>query len=585
MKRKIHLAWITALLMGVTPSLFAQRVWDTDNGDWNIAENWVGGVPADVNSTAGDAAFGISGNSPNASVAIGVADAAYARIVRVGQGKTVTLNLQNGASIANTAAPGSVQWNINIGGTGTGTGTGESHLTVNGPGTGSASVTFNQFILSSRNIADAAAGNTLTFSGAGLSVATGTAATASVVGRYSNDNVLTVSNKASVQLHGIWISQNGAADLGKAVSGNKVVVDDATLTVNGASGNNTLLIGSQNYTATYANAIHDNSITVRNGGTMTLSSGAGFTIGNAANSRANYLRVTDNGTFDITATSSTIIGNSAGTNLGGNFIQVDDGGKMKTTGTLTIYSHASADPNNEGANRLVVGNGGTFAASGLINNSGSIQLDPGAVFTSSNIVNINDAGLLQLSSGATLEGKSLGGSDFPLTINVKSGGRFEAAGSGLASNVASTVESAGTFSLGLAEAPSASTLNLNSALTLNDGSIFEVTIFGEDAMGSMNLGASASVLISGDAVFKLLPGDYTPVNGDSWTLFSGDIGNISGMFDLENAILPVLDNQDLSWALNLDGSVWKIAVIPEPGTFALLGFAGMAGLFLRRRKG
>lgn len=106
------------------------------------------------------------------------------------------------------------------------------------------------------------------------------------------------------------------------------------------------------------------------------------------------------------------------------------------------------------------------------------------------------------------------------------------------------------------------------------------------AMDSVAVDSSANITIgSTAAVLQLvLSNSYNPVYGDSWVLFSGNTNLISGMFNLTNAILPVLGGGN-SWALTSDGSNWNVGVGPEPSTFTLLGIAGLTVLFLRRRKG
>jgi hypothetical protein len=199
---------------------------------------------------------------------------------------------------------------------------------------------------------------------------------------------------------------------------------------------------------------------------------------------------------------------------------------------------------------------------------------------------VDSTGLLQLGDEGSLSGTG--------NIYIRSGGRFEAAGDGLATTFAARADTGGTVAVGITDPvtgdrASAQSFTLNSPLQMSGGSHIEFGIFGPDSGDEIVLGESAWFRNTGSgAILDLVTHGYTPVAGDSYMLFSGstDTGSsgssryhlgITGPFDTSN----IDPNQwDLSHFNQAGG--WVVTAIPEPASVALLGLGGL--LLMRRRR-
>ncbi|HWL52299.1 MAG TPA: PEP-CTERM sorting domain-containing protein [Chthoniobacteraceae bacterium] len=503
-----------ALLLLLPASLHAQRVWnagDEGDKDWATAENWVNSLPP---TSSTDARFEVNPNS-GAEVTVAVSGEVEARGIQVMLGKSVTLNLAGGAELKTTGANSLMR--VGYSG-GTGTGTGASHLIVNGAGAAGATFDLGQTQIGASG--SAADGNTLTLKGnltvldsAGLDM---------VIGRFGNGQRLIVSDGADVTRHGIQLA-SGASSGGLSGNGISVTGEESILKITGGR----------------------------------------LTVGDVGGAFGNFVEISDQATLQLNASRNLLIGNAAGTNLGGNVVEVGHGSTLKTAGEIQIHSHTvTGGEDTHGANRLTIESGGTLTSSSTIGNSG----------------------LLQLSEGATLAGKTLTGGAATLEVTTEAGGRFEAAGAGIGATVTSSIREGATLAVGITGADLASTLTLQSTVNLEAGSTLELTLFGSGVNDGIELVSGGLLHLEGPVVLSLeLAEGYQPAAGDSWQLFRGNLAGISG-----DGIFDVTGYDPAIWdfsGLNADDG-WRVAVIPEPGSVSLFLFSlagGMAFWWRRRR--
>lgn len=484
--RLIRIGLPVLLLACCGSPLMAQKIWQVNDGAWTVPGNWNGGVPAGTTS-ANEAVFQISTASPNAAIEVTLDNSAHeAGAIRAGLGKSVTLEMADGASL--TTGP---WWRV---GENIGDGSGSGHVTVNGPETGGATISAGFFHVGSSALTNG--GNTLTFSG-NLTV-TDNATSTSVIGRVSDNNTLTVSQGASVTRHALTISPS---NVGAGRINNGLVVDGT-------------------------------------GSAMIIDGGA-LSVGNTAESRSNYVTVTNNGTVEVKLSQALLIGATSG--FGGNHVTMSNGGTLITTGTTTILGFTDNSGDNDGDNRLNIQSGGTYSSSGTT----------------------NVTGLLQLAAGGALTGNA--------TVSLNPTGRFEAAGTGLADTVTTNIND-GTLAIGLTGAVAASELTLNSVVNFSGGATLELTLFSSaaDGIDRVVFGVDGGFNLAGTVSLDLVLSGYVPVPGDSWTVFSGNTTGIGGVGQFDTSGLdPTVWNTNL---FNEAGG-WQLSVIPEPSTLALFGIA------------
>jgi len=311
----------------------------------------------------------------------------------------------------------------------------------------------------------------------------------------------------------------------------------------------------------------NNILRVESGGYFTTS--AATTIGLGIGSSGNTLQVTGSNSEAILA--DTQVGNSGTTNVGGNSVQVDNGGVVRNGNALSINSY-NATGTNSGANFVLVGANGTL--------------------TSNNTITVRDKAALRLAATGKIEGRDTAGVAATATISVLSGGRFEAAGSGLGAvtTVNTTVSSGGSLAVGLDSAVAASTLsfsNTNSKMTLNTSSTLEFGLFGNGLNDSIAFSAINIMTVQSGVNLRLTLQAYAPVDGNSWTLItgagfaSGSAANLAGA----TFVLPTL-GVGLSWNTTQfnEGNGWGISVVPEPSSLMLFGASLGALLIFRRRR-
>lgn len=233
----------------------------------------------------------------------------------------------------------------------------------------------------------------------------------------------------------------------------------------------------------------------------------------------------------------------------------------------TIGAFDDNGGDNDGVNKLVIGSGGTF--------EGSTDV----------------YGLLQLASGGEMTAVWT-------RSQVLSGGRFEAAGSGLnwkhgglsVSDPGLVVKNGGTLAVGLTGDAGASVLQLNTITSLEEGSTFEMSIFGALSSDRIELTDQAFV-VSTNVNLKLVLEGYSPSAGDGWSLLFGNTASYLTGTNAANMSLVTLDAPALGGGLSWDMSKfdeangWRVEVVPEPSSMALLGaaFLGLATYVARRK--
>lgn len=277
-------------------------------------------------------------------------------------------------------------------------------------------------------------------------------------------------------------------------------------------------------------------------------------IGALANAYNNSTRVSNGGLLEVNT--SLAIGNSAGSNDGGNYVEISNGGVVKVEETLGIYQSSS---NTHGRNRLEVGDGGTLHLGGSLLNHG----------------------LLQLHEGGSIVGQKIDGSAHNANLQVTSGGILETRGSGLDDSVETTLLSGATWRVAVEGEDYAGVFDLVSTMNLESGSRYEVKIYSDGQIDQVHLDGG-ELNLQGEVLLALILDGYTPVEGQSWSLFTGDVGAIggAGAFDISG-----LDSSqwDLS-AFNEVGN-WTISAIPEPQAVAMVwALVLIMGGWVYRRK-
>lgn len=521
----------------------AQVIWqgvDGTGGDgaWGGPTNWVGGS---VPTIAGDARFQVDATRTAVSADIAVSGAQTARSLQFGIGKQVTLEFAAGSSLTANAASSTIGGSY-------GTGTGVASVLLQGPESGVASVSLSRF--------DVVRGSSLTFSGANLTVTTNGD---SSLGRdevaLGGGNTLNILSGAKASMSTLTV--------GRGTSSNELTVSGvgSSLNVSGAFG-----VGASRDNSTL------NVVKVQDGASVSISGVS--TVGGTAGSHSNSVAVSGSGS-EMIVLGELRVGDNGGLNAGGNNLQVGNGGVVRL-GTHA-YVNSNSSPSSEyGSNRIRVNSGGTL--------------------TSAASLTVKDKALLQLASGGAIEGRTTAGTASTITVNIESGGRFEAAGSGLGAvgtTAITNVKSGGTFAVGLSDSLTASTLtlsNTNSKLNLASGSILAFGLYGNGLNDQMAFTANSIFSVAGSMTVQLTLEGYTIVGGDSWVLFDGLTtarfsNSTTGAANLaaSSFILPTLSG-GLSWDTSrfnvADG--WVIAVVPEPSVVMLLGGAALILLGTRR---
>jgi hypothetical protein len=555
-----RLAFIMITLLGTAN---AQTVWigssgNGGNGTFSTASHW---SPATVPSGGSTTAqFYITGTLTSLASTISVTGNRAYGITEVGLGKSVTFSLDNSSALIRTRPQ--ILVGTDISGQ---TGSGAAALTFQTTHSAIRTATLGQLIVGDFT---GVSGNSVTLTSANLAVENDAGnLNHDFVGYRANSgsNQMTISAGADVERYGVDVAAN------QSYFGNTLTVTgvNSSLTTVGTTAESRLNIGSNAFNAAMPEAAYDgaarnNQLLVQNGGSVYSN---GLTIGSAENARSNSVLISGaNSTLELMGATTLQIGSA--NSLGGNSLQISSGGLARTEGTTTISTFLLNGGFNDGSNRMTVASGGSFYSSGELNNSG----------------------LLQLASGGSMEGKDLGGNDASLDLSVLGGGRFEVAGSGLAGTVVTSLSSTATLAVGLTDPltqlrTGPAVFDLNSEINFASGSIFEIAIFSSTEIDQVNFGLNGEFNLNGNTTLKVNLIGYTPIEGDSWTVFTGITSGISGIgtFDLSELDPSIWDtsrfNEIGGWQLSIN-----TAVIPEPTTSALGLAFGLAVLFRRLRR-
>ena len=539
-RRAIFLQVLIGLgaLWMLSGSLQAATIWNGSggtggDGNWSTGADWSAGVP----TTLEDARFQVDGTLTTAAAEIDLTGPQEVKVLTVGEGKSVTLNMADGASLAASG-------NSNVGNLSLGTGTGPANLTIEGPGTGSA--TYSHIRIDVFNNSSMVVAGNVTGTGTGdSSIGRGAAAQGS--------SSLSVLDGANISFATLAV--------GRGSSDNFLLASGAGSSFTTSSG---LSVGTSSGSANVGN-----SARAENGGQIIVTAlGA---LGQGVGDHSNYFEVT--GSNSVLTIDTLRVGDQTASprNIGGNYLRIASGGTAKMDGDIDINSYDDSST-NFGSNYVLVDAGGTLTHSRT---------------------DVRNKGLLQLASGGAIEGRDLAGTPLNSVITVDSGGRFEAAGAGLGADttVRTTVESGAAFSVGLGDAVAASTLTLSNSdswLRLESGSTFEIGLFGVNLNDTLQLDAADAFVVLSGVTVKLTLQGYVPVDGNSWSIVSGLSSGFSSGSDANFAAatfdLPALSG-GLSWDTTNFSSVggWEVSVVPEPSTFLLVGVS-LCGLLISRRR-
>lgn len=476
----LSLAILVGALSLASSSPLVAKTWKVGDGNWNEPDSWLGGVPTNEGGTTNQAEFPYIVLHP--SLSVNVDTDAMATLLLVSQGQSVDLNIEDGCSLT----LGSIS---RVGQTST-SGSGPAILTVNGPASGTGTLKLNQLFVQNNSSA--------IFSGSNLKV---TASSSIILGNLGNDNTLRVTGGADVAVTAIYL---GHASNGESTKGNQLKLE--------------------------ANS------------TLKTTASAGLTIGSGATHHSNSVTVSGQSAVLEMQGGSLNIGNSDASNRGGNFLEVAQGGQVKTDRATQIYGFTIDSGSDHGANRLTIAAGGIFTSSSSITNRG----------------------LLQLADGGVLEGKTLGGASANLTITIANGGRFEAAGNGLGNTVTTNVSSGGHFAVGLKGATTASQLKLGSQINFSANSSLEFSIFEDGTVDTIHLMEGSS--LTGTVNLVLHHNDSV---AGSWVVFTGDTTGVDVTFDLSALNPAIWDTSQFNQA-----GGWQLKAIPEPSSIVLLTTAG-----------
>jgi len=397
----------------------------------------------------------------------------------------------------------------------------------------------NILTLGSISLADTAAARTLTISGSGNTVFSGTIA----------NNLAAPGNLSFNSTHTGTATLNAASTYtgattlsgGSFILGNDAAFSTSTLAMNGVSTSasaarvlaNTTTLGAAN-TFTGTNNIEFSGLVTANGNRTinNLISGPGvLTFSNtlALSSSASENLVTFNGS-GTTAITGVITNGTGGA----------------TAASLT-YSSVSA---------------GTLILSGSNTYGGTTTISAGTMLVQNTAGSATGSGAVTLTDGAILGGNG---------------------------TIAGTLAANGNLTPGIA-GDATVTLNLNGSVTMSATANTTFDIDGL-AAGAFDVIANDgdAITFDGDLVFDLT-GSYS--TGNSWTAFSGFSSYSAGTFDTVTLTGSYSGSLVLTgdlWQGPVGGLVWKfdestgvLSVVPEPASLGLLGM-GLTALWWRSR--
>lgn len=559
------------LLVSTSAMMQAANVdtdWKTEGGLFSDTSNWTNGVPTDLSPADVNRAFfkTIPASEGNPAINTFNVDVdgnhTFGRLY-TNQGTTVNLNMQAGSSLDMLSI---IAGDDNA-----------STLNVQGPETGSASFTYSGYFQIGTGLNNS--GSTANFSGANLTVTdTGTGL---VVGRGGSGNTLRLSD--GVQWQGRAASVASTADVsvsGRGLNNTLLVTGEGTRMNLTSEGTQTtlLFIASNNLAGQNAsNNQRGNVARIADGGEMNLNgSGEG---GALARIRVGFQHYRHNNMMEVTGSGSRVNANSHtateigynGTATFNNSLQIVDGGRYNTEGRIWVVNHASIAPVvavNNGTNYLLVG-------------------DNGSTLATSDNVDIDNA-LLRLESGGRIIAEDLEGNAATAAININGIGRFEAAGligNGITVNIGNG--GAAAFGFGaIGGYTSARIAELDGELNFNTNSVADFAVFNDGSADQILIGTTGMVNI-GEGVGLNIVSTGQFVAGDSFSLFAGNLGAITGAFNTDLISIPSL-GENLQWDFSQFtaeyGYTLSVTAVPEPSIIALALALGTTGFVLVRRR-
>ncbi len=426
---------------------------------------------------------------------------------------------------------------------------------------------------------------------------------ASVINRASFLGVGSASSNNSVVVSGtgsFWIN-NGNLTIGNSGPGNNLTIAAGAsvssfsgfLGNNSSSGNNSVLVtgtgSAWNMSGLFfvGNSGWGNNLTIANGATVFSSTGL---QGYNSSSSNNSILVTGSGSVWSNASDIYI-----GFNGAGNSLTITNGGLVAVGGNATIGY------NNTGNQLTIAGGNLAITNAGL---TGTLEVRQGALTFNGGTIAVNqllassviafNGGTLQTGGSAVSNGAVfvVGDGTQAATLDLRGGTHNFADGLNIASNA--TLTGTGTLvaplTLGggatLAPGHSPGLLIVSNALTLSQGSIFEVGLAGYLADTEYDQVLVTGAVTNNNATLSLsLAGGFVPTNGAHFIImdnnrsmvgiFNGAPEGSTNTFD-SSAIFAI------TYAGGTDGHDVVLTVIPEPGSALLTGLFGLLVVGWRR---
>ena len=529
-RKCLSVAIALSLLTLFAGSLSANVVlWDADDGDWNVAENWeFDAVPGE-----GDDVRFESIPEQSDTITVDFSGSHNIERMRYSTGKHVTMNMADGSSLDINSRIDASNYSGSV--------IGPAGLTIIGPETGSATFVSRSFS-SGRNESDVS--TETVFSGPNLSVKFETSF--STVGRAGDNNSLIVENGAVLQsTESIWLSDARHATYGQ---NNAMIVRGAGSALEQTGSSATFFIIASRPAEAHLSGNH---LLVEDGGRATITGDdpetearIGIGLGGSGEWRTdNFIRVTGGeSSLELLGNTHLQIGRGQSTQRD-NYVMVDNGGTITSEGLISVRR----------GNNLIIGEDGT------LHSTDEINVERASTFS------LNETGQLTGSVVVNLESNT-----------AEEPARFEAAGGGIASGVEVNLDPNSVLAVGASDATEASVLTLDSTVNMagdslgEDTSQLELTLFGDNAMDSIEfdggiLNLASPPLPGLDAVelVVLLGEGYQPATGDTFQAFTGNV-NITNEFTA--ILLPELED-DLEWDLSAFNSAgdWTLSVVGEGG--------------------
>lgn len=384
------------------------------------------------------------------------------------------------------------------------------------------------------------------------------------------------------------------------------------LNVNGSS-STTVTLNGASAAAARNSGINFGTLKLTNGDALGTSGAATLSIANGGGVKrlalsndialngavANIVISATTSAPDNNSTSASILNESGSNSIAGN-ISVTFGGANinihSQAGTLTLNGGVSTAAGITSARNVNFAGAGDIIVNGAISDgTGQVGISKmGTGTTTLTSANTYTAGTT-VNAGTLLVNNSTGSGAGTAAVSVNNGGTFGGTGS-ISGDV--TVNSGGTL------APGASIESLGAgSLTLNDDSTFSFELnttspaadllFASDASASLNLNGSVTLSLTD------LGSDSPLAFGTKFTLISYNTGWNNGTFNgfADDSTFAFAGNE---WLINYDDtsaginfnadaisfgtSFVTITVIPEPSTFALIGFVCLGGVLARSRR-